>query len=174
MKYKMLLVVPLVAAMGSGRPPDPPVRLEPRAESPAPAQPQAEPVAAVPEEPAPSLRVVPAAEIEPEALLYEARPVVVFADSPQNPSFVQQVEALTASPLALIDRDVVVVTDADPAANGAWRRMLRPEGFSLVIMDKDGQVKLRRPSPWDVREITRAIDKFPSRRQEIGRAGMLP
>lgn len=172
MKYKVLLVAPLVAAMGSGRPPDPPVRLEPRA---AVTEPQPEPApAAVPDEPAPELRVVPAAEIEPQALREEARPVVVFADSPQNPSFVQQMQALTASPRALIDRDVVVVTDTDPAANGAWRRLLRPEGFSLVIMDKDGQVKLRKPLPWSVREITRAIDKFPSRRQEIGRARMVP
>lgn len=170
MKYKMLLVVPLVAAMGSGVPPDAPARQVPPVVLPA-TEPEPAPAA---EEPAPSLRVIPADEIEPEALLYEARPVVVFADSPQNPSFVQQIQALTASPLALIDRDVVVITDADPAANGAWRRMLRPEGFSLVIMDKDGQVKLRKPFPWDVREITRAIDKFPSRRQEIGRAGMLP
>lgn len=169
MKYSMLLVVPLVAAMGSGVPPDSPARQVPPV-----ALPEAEPAAPVPEAPAPSLRVLPAAEVEPEALLYEARPIVVFADSPQNPSFVQQLEALNASPLSLIDRDVVVVTDSDPSANGAWRRLLRPKGFSLVIMDKDGQVKLRRPSPWNVREITRAIDKFPSRRQEIGRAGMLP
>ena len=39
-------------------------------------------------------------------------------------------------------------------------------------MDKDGQVKLRKPFPWDVREISRAIDKFPLRRQEIGRADL--
>lgn len=171
MKYKMLLVVPLVAAMGSGRPPDPPVRLEPRAEAPAPAP---EPAPAATPEPAPALRIIPAAEIEPADLRDEARPVVVFADNAQNVSFRQQMRSLEASPLALIDRDVVVITDTDPEADGSWRRMLRPRGFSLVIIDKDGQVKLRRPSPWDVREITRAIDKFPSRRQEIGRAGMLP
>ena len=41
-------------------------------------------------------------------------------------------------------------------------------------LDKDGQVKQRRPLPWDVREISRAIDKLPLRRQEIGRAGLLP
>lgn len=166
MKYKALLVVPLVAAMGTGAPPDAPARQVPPAALPAP-----EPAAA-PEEPAPSLRVVPAAEIEPEELLYDARPLVVFADSPRNPSFVQQIDELMANPRVLIDRDVVVITDSDPAADGSWRRMLRPEGFSLVIIDKDGQVKLRRPFPWNVREITRAIDKFPTRRQEIGRAGL--
>lgn len=172
MKYKVLLVVPLVAAMGSGRAPDPPVRLEPRPAVTV-AEPQPEQVE-TPEEPARVLRVVSADEIEPEALREVARPIVVLADSPQNPSFVQQMELLSGSPLALIDRDIVVVIDTDPAANGTWRRLLRPEGFSLVIMDKDGQVKLRKPLPWSVREITRAVDKFPSRRQEIGRAALLP
>ena len=31
----------------------------------------------------------------------------------------------------------------------------------------DGQVKLRKPLPWDVRELTRSIDKMPLRQQEI-------
>jgi hypothetical protein len=34
-------------------------------------------------------------------------------------------------------------------------------------MDKDGEVELRKPAPWDVREITRTIDKMPSRQQEL-------
>jgi len=34
-------------------------------------------------------------------------------------------------------------------------------------MDKDGSVALRKPSPWSVREISRAIDKMPSRREEM-------
>jgi hypothetical protein len=37
----------------------------------------------------------------------------------------------------------------------------------LAIIDKDGEVKVRRPSPRDGREIVQAIDKFPLRREEI-------
>jgi hypothetical protein len=47
------------------------------------------------------------------------------------------------------------------------RPRLRPRGFSLVLMDKDGEVKRRNPAPWGVREITHAIDRFPLRRQEM-------
>ena len=36
-----------------------------------------------------------------------------------------------------------------------------------MILDKDLQPEIRKPLPWDVREITRAIDKFPSRRIEV-------
>ena len=173
MKYKALLVVPLIAAMGSGLPPDDFARSVPPAALPAPVS---EPAPEVPVivEPAAALRIIPAAEVEPGELIYVARPVVVFTDNAQNPSFVQQLRSLSARPDALVDRDVVIIVDDDPAQNSTWRGMLRPEGFSLVIIDKDGQVKLRKPFPWDVREITRAIDKFPSRRQEIGRGSAQP
>lgn len=112
-------------------------------------------------------------EIAPADLLWQSRPVVVFADSPNDPSYLEQMKNLTARPGPLLERDVVVIVDTDPDAASAWRRKLHPRGFSLVVIDKDGQVKLRRPFPWDVREISRAIDRFPLRRQEIGRAGLL-
>ncbi|HEX9856881.1 MAG TPA: DUF4174 domain-containing protein [Paracoccaceae bacterium] len=99
-------------------------------------------------------------------LLWVKRPIVVFADSPNDPNFIRQMAFLALEPAALAERDVVVITDTDPAARSAIRQKLRPRGFSLVLMDKDGEAKLRKPLPWDVREITRAIDKFPLVRQE--------
>jgi hypothetical protein len=47
------------------------------------------------------------------------------------------------------------------------RTALRPRGFAVVIVDKDGRVLQRKPLPWDVREITAAIDKTPLRQQEL-------
>ncbi|MBD9525338.1 MULTISPECIES: DUF4174 domain-containing protein [Paracoccus] len=118
------------------------------------------------------LRFLPAAEADPAEFLWQARPVVVFADTAASPAYVEQIAALRRDANALILRDVVVIIDTDPAANSIWRRQLRPEGFSLVLLDKDGQVKQRKPAPWSAREISRAIDKFPLRLQEIGRAAM--
>lgn len=120
------------------------------------------------------LEVVSAFEAEPAQFMWSRRPVVIFADTPQDPAFVEQLRMIQRDPAQLLARDVVIITDTDPAANSSWRRSLRPEGFSLVLLDKDGQVKQRKPSPWSVREIWRAIDKFPLRRQEIGRAGVVP
>ena len=97
---------------------------------------------------------------------------MVFADTAADPDFAAQLAQLRRDPAALLLRDVVVITDTDPAANSAWRRQFRPEGFSVVLLDKDGQVKQRLPSPRSVREISRAIDKFPLRRREIGRAAL--
>lgn len=96
-----------------------------------------------------------------------ARPVVVFADSPADPRFRQQMEFLMARMEELSERDVVVITDTEPTAQSALRTKLRPRGFMLVLIGKDGGVKLRKPFPWDVREISRSIDKMPMRQQEI-------
>ncbi|MFN3144058.1 MAG: DUF4174 domain-containing protein [Paracoccaceae bacterium] len=125
-------------------------------------------------EPAPE-PVVPPAVLEPidatglslDAFLWVARPIVVFADTPADPRFQQQLELLLARPEALADRDVVILIDTDPAARSDVRTQLRPRGFSMVLLAKDGTVVLRKPSPWDVREITRAIDKLPLRQDEI-------
>jgi len=108
-----------------------------------------------------------AAEATVAELLWLKRPIVVFADSPADPAFATQMRMLAENPAALEERDVVVITDTDPAARSEWRLKLRPRGFSLVLLDKDLEPELRKPLPWDVREITRAIDKFPLRRQEV-------
>ena len=92
---------------------------------------------------------------------------VVFSDSPNDPRFGEQTELLLSLPSELLERDVIVLTDTDPSANTLLRQKLRPRGFVVLIIGKDGGVKLRKPFPWSVREITRAIDKMPLRQREI-------
>ncbi|MFN3844597.1 MAG: DUF4174 domain-containing protein [Paracoccaceae bacterium] len=108
-----------------------------------------------------------AAEVVFADQLYLQRPVVVFADSPADPNFIRQMELLARDLPALELRDVILVTDTDPTAKTEWRMTLRPRGFSLVLMDKDLKPVIRKPLPWEVREIVAAIDKFPLRRQEM-------
>lgn len=99
--------------------------------------------------------------------LWKKRPIVVFADTEADPRFQEQMERLHAQEDALRARDVVVLTDTNPAAKSDLRRKLRPRGFQLVLVGKDGGVKLRKPFPWTVRELNRTIDKIPSRVREI-------
>ncbi|MFN6925055.1 DUF4174 domain-containing protein [Tabrizicola caldifontis] len=110
---------------------------------------------------------LPATEVAFDEQLYVRRPLVVFADSPNDPNFVRQMDLLSRSYADLEERDVILVIDTDPAARSEWRQKLRPRGFSLVIMDKDLRPVIRKPLPWDLREITHAIDRLPLRRQEI-------
>jgi hypothetical protein len=111
--------------------------------------------------------VFDAAEVVMADLLYVARPLIVFADSPAQPQFAEQLRLLAAHPAELARRDVIVIADADPAARSDARRTLRPRGFSLVLVDKDGRIGFRKPEPWAVREIVRQIDKMPSRIREV-------
>lgn len=113
------------------------------------------------------LVVMPATETSLESLLWHSRPVVVFADSPEDPQFQRQMQLLAEDPAALEERDVLVIADTDPGARSGPRQRLRPRGFSLVLVDKDGEVKMRQPRPLRVREITHAIDRWPLRRQEM-------
>ncbi len=114
-----------------------------------------------------ALPLVQGSDADLSEFLWTKRPVVVFADTPNDPRFIEQMNFLNADIPALLLRDIVVLTDTDPNARSELRRKLRPRGFMLVLIDKDGGVKLRKPAPWDVREISRSIDKFPTRQQEI-------
>lgn len=112
-----------------------------------------------------------AADVDLAAFAYLARPLVVFADTPRDPQFIEQMRLLGADPASLAARDVAVIVDADPDARSAVRATLRPRGFGLVLMDKDGRVVQRRPSPQTVREVGRAIDRMPLRIEELRNRG---
>lgn len=97
------------------------------------------------------------------------RPIVIFANSDKDPNFLSQMEFLSQDSKALKERDIVVLVDTNPSIPSALRKKLRPHGFAFILIGKDGQVKLRKPSPWNIREIARVIDKMPIRQQEITR-----
>ena len=95
------------------------------------------------------------------------RPVVVFANSPEDVNYKRQIKMLERDIESLVDRDVIIFTDTKPSTSTPLRDELRPRGFALLLIGKDGQVKLRKPFPWSVRELSRAVDKMPMRRQEL-------
>ena len=119
---------------------------------------------------APSERTLPiidAATVELDDFLWTNRLVVVFADTPADPRFAEQMQLLQSRPFDLIERSVVVLTDTDPDAQSSVRTALRPRGFQVTLIGKDGEVELRKPSPWSARELSRSIDKMPLRQQEV-------
>ncbi|GAB5448271.1 DUF4174 domain-containing protein [Gymnodinialimonas sp.] len=112
-----------------------------------------------------------AAGLTLDEFLWVARPIIIFADTPADPRVAEQLALLAERPAALLERDVVIIVDTDPAARSEIRTALRPRGFSLVVLAKDGTVGLRRPALRDVREIVRAIDNFQLRQEELSRGG---
>lgn len=119
------------------------------------------------EEVAAGLRILNAADVDPADFLWEFRIVAVMADSPNDPAFQRQMQAIEALPGDLFTRDVVVIVDSDRSSGSLLRQRLRPRGFMLAIIEKDGEIKQRRPAPRTVREINDMIDSFPLRRQEM-------
>ena len=111
--------------------------------------------------------IVPGDSAVLDDYLWIARPLVVFADSPADPRFGEQMALLADGAEALLDRDIVVITDTNPRELSGVRKTLRPRGFMLVLIGKDGRIVFRKPNPWDVREISRAVDKQPLRKQEL-------
>lgn len=124
-----------------------------------------------PDEEVPS--IMSAEEVDSTDFLWIKRLLVVFADAPADPQYIEQMGYITDRLDALTYRDVVVITDTDPSARSEVRQRLRPRGFNLVLIGKDGEIYLRKPAPWNVREIVRSIDKLPARQREMreGKAG---
>ncbi len=116
--------------------------------------------------PASTFAPVPASEVVEADLLFLRRPVIVFADSANDPAFLRQMELLARYYPQFEARDVILITDTDPANPSELRRKLRPRGFSLVLMDKDWKPSIRKPLPWEGREIVNSIDKMPIARTE--------
>lgn len=108
-----------------------------------------------------------AREADVREYVWNHRLVVIMADTPNNPQFARQMDEIRARAEEFVNRDVVVIFDAHPDEMSPLRRVLRPNGFMIAIIDKDGEVKARRPSVRSGRELMGVIDKFPLRRQEI-------
>ena len=86
--------------------------------------------------------ILKGAEINLDDFLWVNRPIVVLADSPGDPRFLEQLRLLEERLPDLKERDVVVITDTDPSQQTDLRQALRPRGFMLVLIGKDGGIKL--------------------------------
>lgn len=113
------------------------------------------------------LEVLDATEADLDSFLWVKRPIVLLANTPADPAFQQQLENILGRAAEFAERDVVLILDTDPDARSDARQRLRPRAFMLAILDKDGEVKQRRPAPRTAREIIAVIDRFPLRRQEM-------
>lgn len=95
-----------------------------------------------------------------------SRLILLFAARPEDPQILRQLEMLEAEWPALDARDVEIIVDTDPDSLSDARSVIRPHGFMMVLMAKDGTIAQRKPRPWSARELIRAIDKMPLRLEE--------
>lgn len=95
------------------------------------------------------------------------RPLVIFAPSKTDPAYVAQMAMLEKQKAELADRDIIVFSDTSPTANGTLRKQLNPKGFEVVLVGKDGGMKLRETTPLDTEVLFSTIDKMPMRQAKL-------
>ncbi|KAA5971585.1 DUF4174 domain-containing protein [Pantoea sp. M_9] len=95
---------------------------------------------------------------------WKQRPVVIFAPSAQDADYVRQLTLLQQHQQALRERDMVVLSDTRPADNGVLRKELNPAGFEIVLVGKDGGMKLRQTRPVSAEALLSLVDSMPMRK----------
>lgn len=100
-----------------------------------------------------------------DTLRWQARPVVVLgAGTPRQ----AQLDALTARPEALAERDIVLLVDGPGAAP---LRARTGAGFAVVLIGKDGGIKQVWRDPVAPDDIFAVIDAMPMRQREAAGKG---
>lgn len=90
----------------------------------------------------------------------------VVADDPAGAAYRAQLALLRKARAGVEERDIIVFSDTDHGSSGALRARLKVEGFTLVLIGKDGGVKLRADSPVAPEDLFRTIDRMPMRQRE--------
>ncbi|MEM6490149.1 MAG: DUF4174 domain-containing protein [Pseudomonadota bacterium] len=97
------------------------------------------------------------------------RPILVFAGAEDDPRLAAQLDALRAAALELAERDNVVIVDR--GGDSALARRFRPNGFTVILVGKDGGEKLRRTEVTPPQDLNDLIDTMPMRRREMREDG---
>ena len=114
--------------------------------------------------------------------LWKHRPLVVFAPNPGDARLIQQRDIVNALKPAFIDRQVVVIyvggdnvtaeLGPAPGMNAAALRArysIAPDEFKVLLLGKDGGVKLTATKPFPAQTLFRTIDAMPMRAEETRR-----
>lgn len=111
-----------------------------------------------------------------------ARPLLIFAEKPDDPQLTIQLRTLAEHSAEAHDRQILAIavvynnpspTDAQFIASeaGAARRRfsIAPGQFTVILIGKDGEEKLRATKPLSITKLNDTIDAMPMRRAEIKR-----
>ena len=102
-----------------------------------------------------------------EPYRWNNRLLLVFAPSPEDALFLEQLAELEAERTGLVERDLLVLTDTDPERSSDLRYGLEIGGFHVLLVGKDGGVKIRSSTPVGTETLFATIDAMPMRQREI-------
>lgn len=104
---------------------------------------------------------------------WQKRIVVIYALTDRQPEFTQQKQILADEAAGVDERDILVIDAPDDRLRPADKTYLQnelglqPDRFGVVLIGKDGEVKLRQDKPIPAKSLFSTIDGMSMRRQEM-------
>jgi hypothetical protein len=121
------------------------------------------------------------ADLDLDALRWKNRVLVLFSPSESDASFQSQKKGLASSAEEVLDRELMILEIVDQGQSRAGNQLLSEKAvqdirkrlgvlggsFQILLIGKDGGVKLRSSEPVSTKDLFGLIDSMPMRRQEM-------
>jgi hypothetical protein len=118
-----------------------------------------------------------------ESYIWKNRVLLIFAGSSASDHYKSQMQELESQTAGLLDRDLIVIEvlekggsrfgDVSLSEQSSFqlrhRLQVEPDRFQVILIGKDGTVKLRSSEIVPVSELFGLIDSMPMRQEEMGR-----
>jgi len=122
------------------------------------------------------------ADLDLDSLRWKNRVLVLFSPSESDASFQLQKQGLASSAQGVLDRDLMVLEIVEQGQSKAVNHLLSEKSvqdirkrlgvvggsFQVLLIGKDGGVKLRSSEPVSMKDLFGLIDSMPMRQQEMG------
>ena len=120
-------------------------------------------------------------DIDLDSLRWKNRAFVLFSPSESDASFQLQKQGLASSAQGIVERDLVILEIIEKGQSRAGNQLLSEKSvrdirkrlglqtgpFQVLVIGKDGGVKLRSSEPVSMKDLFGLIDSMPMRRQEM-------
>jgi hypothetical protein len=121
------------------------------------------------------------ADLDIDSLRWKKRVFVLFSPSRSDASFQLQKQGLDSSAEGVLERDLVVLEIIEKGQSRAGNQLLSEKSvqdirkrrgvmggsFQVLLIGKDGGVKLRSSEPVSMKDLFGLIDSMPMRQQEM-------
>jgi len=121
------------------------------------------------------------ANLDLDSLRWKNRVLVLFSPSESDASFRLQKQRLASSTEGVLERDLMVLEIMEPGQSRAGNQLLSEKSvqdirkrlglqagtFQVLLIGKDGGVKLRSSEPVSTKDLFGLIDSMPMRRLEM-------
>ena len=112
-------------------------------------------------------QTLPADQSDLAPYRWDRRVVLIFAPSETDPQFRAVRKMVEAQAAGISERDITVLADTTPEMAGALRGKFGVDGFRMLLIGKDGGVKIDRAEPISAETLFSTIDAMPMRQREM-------